>query len=245
MPMRAPGDVLRISHRGRTSVSDVASEGDRRINIQRIADTGAHLVELDLRATRDGQLVIHHDAEFVANGRSTAVAANDLADLLRLLPGGLPTVAEIFAAARQAGLGIYADIKSLSPSDIGRLARLIVSEGMADRIVLASDSTEIVAMCGDLVPDIPRSVLFRSVDEDPIGLAERTSANFVHPCWEDDARPDRHLTQAWLARVRERGLGVICWHEERPEVMSALLRLGVDGICTDEPALLTRLASSQ
>jgi glycerophosphoryl diester phosphodiesterase len=244
MAMRSPSEVLRISHRGRTGISGITAESDQRINLDRVAATGAHLVELDLRATRDGQLVIHHDGEFVANGQSTTIAGNDLADLLRLVPGGLPTAAEIFAAAKQAGLGIYADIKSLSASDIGRLAMLIGSEEMADRIVLASDRTEIVALCADLAPDIPRSVLFRSVEEDPLTLAERTSANFVHPCWEDNARPDRLLTQAWLARVRKHGLGVICWHEERPEVISALLTLGVDGICTDEPALLTELASS-
>jgi glycerophosphoryl diester phosphodiesterase len=38
-------------------------------------------------------------------------------------------------------------------------------------------------------------------------------------------------------------VGVVCWHEERPEVIAELLALGVDGICTDEPALLTRLAT--
>jgi glycerophosphoryl diester phosphodiesterase len=218
-------------------------DDNRRIDMYRVAESGAHLVEVDLRATRDGELVVHHDADFVANGRSFAIAAYDLADLLGLASGGLLTAAEAVAAARQAGIGIYADIKLLTLSEVGRLVELIASEGMADRIILASDSTEIVADCVDLAPDVPRSVLFRSVGEDPVSLAEQTGANFVHPCWEDDARPDRLLTEAWLARVRERGLGVICWHEERPEVIRALFSLGVDGICSDEPALLTRLAS--
>lgn len=237
---RAVADVLRISHRGRTG-SDTPDAGP--IDMYRVARSGAHLVEVDLRATRDGHLVVHHDPDIVVDGRSTEIAAHDLTDLVRLSPG-LPSAADTLAAARHAGLGLYADIKRIARADASHLIELVAAEGMTDRVILASDRPEIVVMCGDVAADVPRSVLFRSVDEDPIGLAERTGAQFVHPCWESDARPDRHLTEAWLARVRQRGLGVICWHEERPEVIRALLDLGVDGICSDEPALLTRLASA-
>jgi len=41
-----------------------------------------------------------------------------------------------------------------------------------------------------------------------------------------------------MERVRQAGLGVILWHEERPEEIAALRRVGVDGICSNAPELL-------
>ncbi|MGH3926451.1 MAG: hypothetical protein ACRDTT_26910, partial [Pseudonocardiaceae bacterium] len=60
-------------------------------------------------------------------------------------------------------------------------------------------------------------------------------ANFVHPCWEATQRPDQMLSRGWLDSARLPGLGVVCWHEERPDVLAALRDLGVDGVCTDAP----------
>jgi glycerophosphoryl diester phosphodiesterase len=202
-------------------------------------------VEVDIRTTRDGQLVVHHDAELVVDGRQAVIATHDLAELAEVSPGtGVPIASELFAAARQAHLGVYVDIKSVTKSAARSLVEQIVSEELSELVILASANAEIVAHLAGLAPDVPRAVLYRSVDEDPIALAGLAHADFVHPCWEDEARPDRHLAGQWLARVREHGLGVVCWHEERPEVLSALLALGVDGICTDEPALLAELTSA-
>jgi putative hydrolase of the HAD superfamily len=41
-----------------------------------------------------------------------------------------------------------------------------------------------------------------------------------------------------MARVRAAGLGIVSWHEERPEVIAGLRARGVDAICTDRPELL-------
>ena len=41
----------------------------------------------------------------------------------------------------------------------------------------------------------------------------------------------------WVARMREAELGIICWHEERPDEIAVLRRVGVDGICSDAPEL--------
>ena len=78
--------------------------------------------------------------------------------------------------------------------------------------------------------------LFGSVDIDAVALAQAAGAQYVHPAWENKApEPHRLLTAEWLDRVRAAGLGIICWHEERPSEIAALRRLGVDGICSNAP----------
>jgi glycerophosphoryl diester phosphodiesterase len=80
------------------------------------------------------------------------------------------------------------------------------------------------------------SILFSAVELDPVGLARSIHADYVHPCWERRAaQPHTLLTPDWVERVHDAGLGIVCWHEERPEEIAALRALGVDAICSDTP----------
>jgi len=44
-----------------------------------------------------------------------------------------------------------------------------------------------------------------------------------------------------LAEIRSHGLGIILWHEERPEELRELVKFDVDGICTNAPDVLSRI----
>jgi glycerophosphoryl diester phosphodiesterase len=52
--------------------------------------------------------------------------------------------------------------------------------------------------------------------------------------------PYKLLAHDWMKRVWDAGLGIVCWHEERPSEIEALWNLGVDAICSDMPELLVR-----
>jgi glycerophosphoryl diester phosphodiesterase len=76
------------------------------------------------------------------------------------------------------------------------------------------------------------------------GLA--VGADYVHPCREH-ASPTPHtlLSPALIAGIRQRGLGIILWHEEWPAELRELVRLDVDGIGTDMPDLLSRILAEK
>jgi len=106
-------------------------------------------------------------------------------------------------------------------------------------VIVGSFRPDWLADLKQAAPEIQTSVLFSSPAIDACALASAAHADYVHPCWEwRDARPDELLTDDWVARVRAAGLGIICWHEERPAVIAGLRRRGVDGICSDRPELL-------
>lgn len=239
-PRRGSGDVLRIAHRGAG-----ATERYNTADLLQVAAQGAHLIEFDLHVTGDDYLVARHDPMIEVGQVPIWLADSRLADVLSSLDrDGVSTAEDVVRAARQAGLGLYADIKTLTLGAARRLVSLLESEGMTDRAIFASVRSDIVALCAEVAPNIPRAVLFASTLEEPVQLARAVHAQYVHPCWERLPRPDELLAGPWLERVRARGLGVICWHEERPIVLQNLCELGVDGICTDEPELLTRIATS-
>lgn len=233
--------MLRIAHRGAGAMERYGPD-----DLLQLAARGAHLLEFDLHVTADDHLVARHDPVVDVDGVQVWLADSRLADVLPSLQrDGVLTVGDVVRSAMQAGLGLYADIKSLTLGAAGHLLSLLESEGMADRVILAAGRSDVVALCAAAIPDIPRAVLFASTLEEPVQLAHAVHAQYVHPCWERLSHPDQFLAGPWLARVRAHGLGVICWHEERPAVVHGLYELGVDGICTDEPELLTRIATSR
>jgi glycerophosphoryl diester phosphodiesterase len=232
---RAARDILRIAHRGGSG----GAEDYRPENLRRIARLGAHLVEIDLRTTKDGYWVAYHDPTVRIEGDRRRVSDHTMAEWRRLLPADrLPSVATVSSSVCHAGLGLYLDVKDATRTQAAHLVDILMEGRMTARTILASADPQIVAAFSQVSNAIPRAVLFRGLAEDPVRLANLARADFVHPCWEDEEHPDRLLSQAWLDTVRANGLGIVSWHEERPDVLVALRELGIDGICTDAPGLL-------
>ncbi|MGH4015483.1 MAG: glycerophosphodiester phosphodiesterase [Pseudonocardiaceae bacterium] len=235
MGHRAAADILRIAHRGGAS----GAEDYRPENLHRIAGLGIHLVEVDLQSTKDGHVVAYHDLTVRADGVQRQISDLTLAEWRGVLPAGrMPAIEMVVAAARDAALGLYLDIKDVTRAGAIRLVDLLAVEHMRARTILASSNQATIAMLAGISHSIPRAVLFTGLDQDPVRLARLARANFVHPCWENAQRPDQMLSRGWLDSVRLQGLGVVCWHEERPDVLAALRDLGVDGVCTDAPERL-------
>jgi glycerophosphoryl diester phosphodiesterase len=240
---RPSSQILRIAHRGGSR----GQESYSATNLQRIAAQGATMLEFDLHVTRDHRLVVTHDPRVhSASGQALWLAEHALAELIDLAgEANLLPAETVLQAAHDASLGIYADLKTVSRPALQHLLQVIDSLDLTARTILASVRSDIVRDCSVWAPTIPRSVLFASTLEEPIQLAASSGADYVHPCWETQPRPDALLAGDWIERVRRHGHGVICWHEERADVLDYLCDLGVDGICTDEPALLMKVVRSK
>jgi glycerophosphoryl diester phosphodiesterase len=235
--------VLRIAHQG-------GFDGQRPYgpdNLRRLAALGTHLLEFDVRTSAHDDLIVAHDATIPAEGRPPLrIAEMAVDDLMAALPpdASFPSVSDVVVDAARTGLGLYVDIKDLTSVGAARLMDHLYDAGMADRAILASAQPAILELCATVAPDLPRAILFSATDVDPVALARAAAADFVHPCWERLAGPHQLLAAGdWLDRVRHHGLGVISWHEERRPVIEALYALGIDGVCSDEPALLTSVAN--
>lgn len=226
--------LLRIAHRG---ASAYAPENTLAA-ITKAAELGADMVELDVQVSADGVPVILHDIDLsrTTNGRGL-VRDQSLAALKRLDAGHgqqIPTLEEAILACVDHDLGVYLELKT------GRITSEVVNvirrHSVQQQIIINSFRPDWLADVKALAPEIATAVLFGSVHIDPVALARAAGAQYVHPTWENHTpEPHQLLTNAWMNRVRAAGLGIICWHEERPAEIAALRRLGVDGICSDTP----------
>jgi glycerophosphoryl diester phosphodiesterase len=234
----APSDYRfwRIGHRGaRAHTPDNTLTGFRRA-----AELGADMVELDVQQTGDGQTAVIHDAHLTDGaGRIWPVGQSTLAELQAIpLRGGehVPCLEQVLALCEAEQLGAYIELKdgvAVSP-----VATAIGTHDWAGHTIVGSFRPDWLAEFKAICPEVATSILFGSPRLDAVALARSIGATYVHPCWERFPAPSALLTPEWVSRARAAGLGIICWHEERPEEIAALRKLGIDGICSDAPELL-------
>jgi glycerophosphoryl diester phosphodiesterase len=238
----APSDYryLRIGHRGAAA----HAPDNTLLAIRRAAALGADMVEIDVQRTSDHEVVLSHDASLCdASGRFWPIGRSTAAELRRIDLGEgerIPTFSEAVDVCVAEGLGAYVELKDggAIPGVLGTLRE----KGFTGHCIIGSFRPDWLAEVKTAEPRAATSVLYSALRVDAVKLAQSVGADYVHPCWERYPNPSSLLTPEWMAQVRAADLGVICWHEERPEEIAALGRCGVDGICSDAPERLIQPA---
>jgi glycerophosphoryl diester phosphodiesterase len=224
---------LRIGHRGAAG----HAPDNTLAGIEVAARLGADAVEIDVQLTRDGIPVASHDSALHdVSGHAKPISELSLADMQRAHPD-VPTIEQVVAHCRAQRIGLYLELKD--GSAIRPMLEVLKRQSFGS-VTIGSFRPDWLADVKAAAPNLPTSVLFGAPAIDACLLAAAAGAEYVHPCWERRSqRPDQLLTAEWIAKVRDAGLGIITWHEERPEVIAGLRSLGVDGICSDRPELLS------
>jgi glycerophosphoryl diester phosphodiesterase len=233
--------IHNIAHRG---ASAYEPENTLRA-FERAIEMGATMIELDVHLSRDGHVVVIHDAELSRLTNGAGRVAELTLDEIQQFDAGLaervPSLAEVVEMAR-GRVQLYVELKGQNtPEPVVNLLRV---RDLREQVIVGSFFPWLSQKVKFLEPSIRTSVLIRRQDREAefVEWAVAVEADYVHPCWEHASpTPHRLLTPTAIASIRQRGLGVIVWHEERPAELRALVKLDVDGICTDTPDLLTRI----
>ncbi|MBM3214586.1 glycerophosphodiester phosphodiesterase [Candidatus Poribacteria bacterium] len=226
---------LKIAHRGAS-----AHEPENTLRaFRRALELGADAIELDVHVSKDGELVVIHDAYVDKTTDGTGAVAEMASNELRRLDAGegepIPTLAEVIDGfAREAVLCIElkGEGSAIPTADLVRGKRCV------DRVILCSFDAAKVRRVKEHAPEIETSVLTGSWEEDFLLLAREAKADCIHFCWERHPQPHTLLTDDVMRRAHEAGLEVVLWHEERPDEIRELIRKPIYGICSNNPELL-------
>jgi glycerophosphoryl diester phosphodiesterase len=201
-------------------------------------EDGADGVELDVHRTRDGGLVVHHDADIEGFG---VLATHDLA-AIRDSFAWLPTLAEVLDECR--GLLVNIEIKN-SPRDLDFDADETVAAGVVDllgvrggtdRVLVSSFHLPTIDRVHALAPDVATGflVVMDPAPIDAIGAAVVGGHRAVHPFFGvlADRAADTVLEEAHTV-----GVAVNTWTVNEPDEIARLAAAGIDAIVTDVPAV--------
>lgn len=205
-------------------------------------DLGADGVELDVRRTRDGVLVLHHDP---APPDGPVLATVDHAVVRERFPA-IPTLSEALDVC--AGLLVNVEIKNLPWEDdfdagesvADAVVDLLADRGGTDRVLVSSFHLPTVDRVHARAPGVPTAFLFLA-GMDLVEVVDLTADRghvAVHPDMRALGGPETH---EFVVHAHERGLDVNVWTVNEPADMARLADVGVDALVTDVPdvALLT------
>lgn len=205
------------------------------------AKSGADGIELDVRLSRDGELVVMHDATFerVTHGRDLRhVAELPYAEIQRIELGAserAPRLVEVLAFARSRSLRVNVELKHGVPDRLPlahAAARLLTSIDPALRLIVSSFDPFILAAFATLLPRIPRALLVHRSKWSTVALG----SSFL---WRDGMHIERTLAhEATVKRFLRQGMIVNVWTVNDAREVLDLAAMGVDGIITDVPAVV-------
>jgi glycerophosphoryl diester phosphodiesterase len=199
---------------------------------------GVERAETDVHLSKDQQIIVMHDATVDRTTNGTGkIAEMTLAELKKLDAGhgervpALQEVIDLFQVAWQGGNATLLQIELKGEGTALPVVNTIKHNAIESRVVLTSFHAERVAEAHRLLPGAIFGLLTSSLDPDPVQIALRVGAESVH------LRHDL-ATRQWVERVHKSGLHARVWNIDEAERMKWAIALGVDGIGTNDPALL-------
>jgi glycerophosphoryl diester phosphodiesterase len=254
-----PGPYL-VAHRGGALLAPENTDAA----FDRAAGLGADVIELDVRLTADGAVVVFHDETTDRiTGAPGTVEGRTLAELAALDAGhsftadggatfpwrgrGLtvPTLAEVLD--RHPGMLFNVEAKSPDPALAQALAEVLRARGRVDRACVGSADDAQGERLRGLLPSachfLPSQaatchVLAAHMGGDAHGCPEGYDVAELPLRTEEGLQVVDEATLRWFHR---RGMPVHVWTVDEEADMRMLLDLGVDGIMSDRPDRLRRV----
>lgn len=227
IPAGPGGGCAVMAHRG-------ASRAERENTLAafaRAAEMGADAVELDVRRSGDGRLVVHHDPHL---GDGRVIVGTSLVSL----PPDVPQLDAALDACR--GMWVNVEIKNdpneadFDPTDdiAVVVADALQRRNEPARFLVSSFRRETIDRFRSAAPAIATAWLTPGVADDDMTAtfdSLRESGHVaVHPWFG-------LVTRRFVDEAHAHGLMVNVWTCDEPSKMTELRDFGVDGICTNVP----------
>ncbi|MCX4572834.1 glycerophosphodiester phosphodiesterase family protein [Streptomyces sp. NBC_01571] len=218
-------NFLTIGHRG---VMGVEPENTLRSFIA-AQNAGLDLIELDLHLSKDGALVVMHDADVdrTTDG-SGPISEMTLAEL-RALDAGcgerVPVFEEVLDAVRAP---LQAEIKDTAAARA--LADVMHRRDLVGRVEVSSFHDEAIAEVTRLVPGVRTALIASRYGVDVVDRAVEAGAATV--CLNI-----RRLTLEVVEHARKSGLRIIGWVVNTQDQLRLVRALELDGATTDYPQI--------
>ncbi|MBU6173034.1 MAG: hypothetical protein KGQ60_04485 [Planctomycetes bacterium] len=227
-----------IAHRG--------SSADRPENTmasaQRAIEVGATVIEIDLRTTLDGHLVILHDASVTRTTDGTGEVGNMTLEQIRKLDAGMkfekrfageriPTFEEMLQLAKSSKIKLLLDLKESGREYNLKIAALIQHHNLREQIILGVRSEE---QAKELRKELPNCIQLGFIPTpDRIESFREAGVDMIR-LWS------QWLTDKSLVnRVRQCGAKLqINLGRGTREELEKILPYGAEAILCDDPALL-------
>jgi glycerophosphoryl diester phosphodiesterase len=215
---------LTVGHRG---VMGVEPENTLR-SFRRAEQAGLDQVELDLHLSKDGALIVMHDADVDRTTDGSGLVRDLTLDEIRGLDAGLGERVPVFEEVLEAvGRPIQAEIKDVAAARA--LADTLRAHRATDRVSVLSFHDEALAEIRTLLPEVRTVLVASDLGPEIVTRARAVGARLV-------SLELRQLTLDVVERCQAAGIAVMAWTVNTAQEWALARALRLDGAATDLPA---------
>ncbi len=236
----------RVQVTGHRGASALAPENTL-VAIQKAIDLGADYVEIDVQETRDGALVVIHDADLRRTTNATGfIWEKNLLDLIAVDAGRwkspafagepIPELGAVLDLVQgRVKLNIEIKINGHQQALEARVISRLEQKNFIDQCVVTSFERDSVERVKDLNPALQVGLIFEDL---PTGDIWNTR-------WELLSVHHHLVDRDFVTQAHQHGKEVHVWTVDDPELMRKLIEDGVDNIISNRPDLLRQVVNAQ
>lgn len=245
-----------ISHRGANRVAPQNTIEAFKKSIE----IGCDGFETDIHLTKDGIPVLCHN--FTIDETSTGKGAiKDMTlEELRQYDFGkykghefegvkIPTLDEFLELSKNMGdkmKVLNIEIKSEKFGEAGteiaeKAIDAVKNHGLFDKLLISSFDPAVLVVCKKVDKRCKTGILYSpdnlislKIAPRPVSFAKEIGADALHPLY-------LYVTRLYVERAHRAGIQVNPWTVNKENTAKHLIKLGVDGLITDEPGLMNRI----
>jgi len=239
--------MLTIAHRGASALAPENTPAAFRAALR----AGVDLIEMDLRLSRDGEVVVFHDRLLDRTTDGTGpVGERTLAELKKLDAGSwfspdfsgerIPVLGEVLKLAGPAGGGLYLELKIDRGEEktrgdlVARTGEILRNNPFPGRLLLASFDLPAVRMARGLLPAVRTGLIFREEAVwHRLEAGNLSGVDILAARWNI-------VTASRVEAGHRAGKEVWAWTVDRPEELGWLRAAGVDAVASNNPIWLKR-----
>lgn len=213
---------LKIGHRGAR-----AYEVENTIkSFNKAVELGANAVEMDVRQSRDGELIICHDDNLkrVFNV-DLPVHEAVLAELKKATGSRIITLEEALQSLGSKAKKILVELKETGHEK--KVLDEVNNAKLEDRVIIVSFHEEALAVVRKIDKKIEIGLIYTKF-RNPIETAMKLQAEYLVPLYRFTHTKD-------IEKAHKNNLKVIVWTINTAEEVQTYIVKGVDGIATDRP----------
>jgi glycerophosphoryl diester phosphodiesterase len=227
-------DISIIAHRGANRHRPENSLAA----FEKALEFGAHVIETDVRATRDGHAILMHDDTVKrTTGGVGAVAEMSLEDIKSLKLGNgqdIPTVREALELLRGRCL---VNLELKDPGSVAAAGEIVREMKLWKEVIFSSFSGPWLVDLKLRYPNARLSFISDDRKQDCVRIASSLKAESVNI-------HARIATKQLVLHAHSSGLDVNVWTVNSPRRIRKLIVIGADGIISDKPDVARRVLES-
>jgi len=225
--------LLVVAHRGASSLEP---ENTLR-SIQRALEFDADFVEVDVRASCDGHLVLIHDSTVDRTTNGNGVVSKLTFNELRKLDAGfgerIPTLEESVELVKgKAKLVVEIKVPGIEK----KIITVLKEYHFENEVIITSFIHPVVKHVKKLCPNIKTGVIFSSRPVKPANLALDAESEYLFPKLS-------YVDEELIQQCHEKHLAAFPWPVDTREDIENMAKLGADGIVTNKLDLVQKLIS--